>query len=138
MPDWSVVNRSHVLAAIDEHDRLGAKEFLRRYGFGRARTYVLWHNGQEYASKAVLGVAYLRASGGPAGSEDFSGGEAGAAKVLREMGFDVVAEEEPVTPRSRRAPAKKSTRTRSEPAAPTICPHCYMAIPATGICDNCG
>jgi len=36
---------------------------LRRYGFGRARSYVLRNRGQEYASKAILGVAYLHATG---------------------------------------------------------------------------
>src|SRR4051812_33876257 len=82
MPDWDLVTRPHVLAAMEEHDRLGSREFLRRYGFGRARSYVVWHRGQEYASKAVLGVAYLHATGKPATSEEFTEGEQGAAEVL--------------------------------------------------------
>lgn len=30
---------------------------------------------------------------------------------------------------------RKRARTEAEP---TVCPHCFMAIPPTGICDNCG
>ena len=94
MPDWNLVDRSHVLAAMEEHDRLGSREFLRRYGFRQARAYVVWRNGLEYASKAILGVAYLHATGHAATSDEFSGGEEGAAKVLTGLGFDVVAEEQ--------------------------------------------
>ena len=65
MPDWNLVTRQHVLAAIAECDQLGSREFLQRYHFGRAPAYTLWHGGQEYDSKAILGVAYLHAT--PAG-----------------------------------------------------------------------
>jgi hypothetical protein len=137
MPDWDLVTRSHVLAAMEEHDRLGSREFLRRYGFGRARSYVLWHQGQEYASLAILGVAYLHATGRPATSEEFSGGEQGAAKVLKDMGFDVVAEEEPVT--SKRTPKSKPVKATAKKAESVlrVCPRCFTALPATGVCDYC-
>jgi hypothetical protein len=87
MPQWSRVDRSHVLAAMAEYDREGSKEFLRRYGFGRSRMYTLWHRGNEYDSKAILGVAYLYATGAAATSEEFSGGDSGAAKVLTDLGL---------------------------------------------------
>jgi hypothetical protein len=138
MPDWNVIDRSHVLAAIAECDRLGSKEFLRRHGFGRARTYMLWHRGEEYDSKAILGVAYLHATGRPATSEEFRGGESGAAKVLTELGFDVVAQEEPVTTPSRRTTVKpKPRKSPAQPPAVKVCPKCHMALPASGVCDYC-
>lgn len=131
------MTRSHVLAAMEEHDRLDSREFLRRYGFGRARSYVLWHRGQEYAPMAILGVAYLHATGRPATSEEFSGGEQGAAKVLMDMGFDVVAEEEPVTTTKRAAkPKPKPAAKKAEPVL-QVCPRCFTALPATGVCDYC-
>ena len=136
MPDWNLVTRSDVLAAMEEHDRLGSREFLRRYGFGRARSYVLWHRGQEYASRAILGAAYLRATGRPVSSEEFSGGEQGAAKVLIDMGFDVVAEEEPVTSKRPPKPKQKTTAKKAEPVL-AVCPRCFTALPATGVCDYC-
>ena len=82
MPDWSLVSRSHVLAAMSECDDLGSREFLRRYGFGRATAYTLWHRGQEYDPKAILGVALLHATGRPTRSDEFAGGKDGAAKVF--------------------------------------------------------
>ena len=138
MPDWNVVHRSHVVAAMQEHDRLGSKEFLRRYGFGRARSYVVWHQGHEYAAMAILGAAYLHAAGKPATSAELSGGEQDAAKVLIDLGFDVVAEEEAVTTRRTSKPRlkpKPSTR-KTEPVV-QVCPRCFTALPATGVCDYC-
>ncbi|WP_028656757.1 hypothetical protein [Nocardioides sp. J54] len=38
------------------------------------------------------------------------------------------------TPRAPKAPAKP---VKAEPVV-AVCPTCFMAIPATGICDNCG
>ena len=137
MPDWNLVTRQHVLAAIAECDQLGSREFLQRYHFGRAPAYTLWHGGQEYDSKAILGVAYLHATGRAATSDEFSGGKDGAAKVLAECGFDIVVDEELAaqeTPR-RVAPAR-SRRSVAEPQV-KICPRCFMALPGTGVCDNC-
>jgi hypothetical protein len=137
MPQWSRVDRSHVLAAMAEYDREGSKEFLRRYGFGRSRMYTLWHRGNEYDSTAILGVAYLYATGTAATSEEFSDGESGAAKVLTDLRFDVVAQEQPVAPkRTRKAPAPKpEKRVASRPV--NVCPQCHMALPASGVCDFC-
>lgn len=137
MPDWSQVRTPHVLAAIEEYDRLGSKEFLSRYGFRRAHAYKLWHRGEEYDSKAILGVAYLHATGRPATSDEFSSGERGAAKVLIGLGFDVVAEKEPVAEsRPSAAPRAKPRAAQREPTR-NVCPRCHVALPATGVCDFC-
>lgn len=163
MPDWTLVTRSHVLAALAEYDRVGSRDFLSRYRFGRSRVSTVWHNGEEYDSKAILGVAYLHATGRAATTDEFSGGETGAVDVLRNLGFDVVIDQQeldaeerrrqarPVrtasatTPRAARTPA--APRAKKAAAAPArkkpaevpvkICPTCYTALPATGICDFC-
>lgn len=157
MPDWTLVNRSHVLAALAEYDRLGSREFLSRYRFGRSRAYTLWHGGQEYDSTAVLGVAYLHATGRTATREEFSGGLSGAVRVLQSLGFDIVVDEEEAereeqrhatrtvstsaATRGGRAPAARRTakpaRVKPADAPVKICPTCYTALPATGVCDFC-
>ena len=60
---FETVTRDHVRQAIEECDELGADTFQRRYGFGQARHYVLWHDGRTYDSKAILGVAQRYATG---------------------------------------------------------------------------
>lgn len=145
MPDWNLVDRSHVLAAIEECDRLGSREFLGRYRFGRSKAYTLWHAGQEYDSKAILGVAYLHATGRAATREEFRGGENGAAKVLVDLGFDVVVDEEAVEREDRQSTATAKpavaarTKARSAAAEPAVrlCPSCHVAVPASGVCDFC-
>jgi hypothetical protein len=89
MVDFSTVGRAQVLSALEEYDRLGSGAFLSRHGFGRARDYVLVHDQKEYDSQAVLGVAHRYAVGRVAGSEEFSAGRDGAAKVLADLGFVV-------------------------------------------------
>jgi hypothetical protein len=89
MVAWNQLKPEHVLAAVGEYDRLGHEEFLEKYHFGRARQYMLRHEGREYDSKAVLGVAYGHATGRPLSAQEFSGGRFGAAKILRRLGFIV-------------------------------------------------
>jgi len=180
MPDWNLVNRAHVLAALEEYDRLGSREFLSRYRFGRSTAYTLWHGGQEYDSKAVLGVAYLHATGRAATRDELAGSLGGGAKVLERLGFDVAVdeqeaerEERAVRARAERAAASTAragagsatagkvvghsapTRAGAAPRAPRkvaekkparikpaerevkLCPTCYTALPATGVCDFC-
>ena len=175
MPDWNLVNRAHVLAALDEYDRLGSREFLSRYRFGRSTAYTLWHGGQEYDSKAVLGVAYLHATGRAATRDELSGSLGGGARVLEGLGFDIAVDEEeaereerasqaraakssPGTSRAtggtgtsraastgstaRKAPARKAAEKKPARVKPAerevkICPTCYTALPATGVCDFC-
>ena len=52
------ITRDDVLAAVREFDRLGRDEFLRRYGFGRARAYLLEVDGKLYDSKAIVVYAH--------------------------------------------------------------------------------
>lgn len=40
-----IQSRSSVLAAISEYDRLGKAAFLEKYGFGEARSYFIFHEG---------------------------------------------------------------------------------------------
>jgi hypothetical protein len=94
MTDLGVITRGHVLAATAECDRLGTEKFLSHYGFGRAREYLLVLNDRDYDSKAIVGVAHRYAVGRALGSEEFSGGRSGAAKILRDLGFDVSGPDE--------------------------------------------
>ncbi len=41
-------------------------------------------------------------------------------------------------PRRTRAAAPKPAAVRKPEPVTNVCPTCFMAIPATGICDNCG
>ncbi len=157
------MSRAHVLAAMAEYDRDGSREFLRRYGFSRARAYTVWHNGQEYDARAIVGAAYVAATGRPPSPDGFANGEDGAARVLKGLGFDVVELEQPVAPpRARAAGGGRATsggsrdtgepkpraagnaravskpRKAAAPPAPVkLCPHCHVAVPASGICDFC-
>ena len=89
MVNFAQVTPQDVQEAVSEYDRLGQDEFLSGHGFGRSRGYELLLDGKAYDSKAVLGVAHRYASGTLATSSEFSGGRFGAAKVLRDLGFDV-------------------------------------------------
>ncbi len=138
MPDWNLVSRSHVLAAMKECDNLGSREFLRRYGFGRATAYTLWHQGQEYDSKAILGVAYFYATGTAARSDEFSGGKDGAAKVLTELGFDVVVDEEALAAeKPRRAKPAKAKPAAARDTSRRSAPRVTWPFPHSGVCDFC-
>jgi len=86
---WSRVTHADVVRATEEYDRLGQAQFLAEHGFGRATAYLLIYRGRSYDSKAILGVAYMFATGMRIGPHDFSGGVHGAAGVLRNLGFDV-------------------------------------------------
>ena len=84
------ITRAAVLEAIAEYDRLGQDEFLAKYGFDRARSYLLIHNGKAYDSKAIVGVAHGFVPGERAlAARDFSGGEATVGRLLRGLGFTV-------------------------------------------------
>ena len=59
-------DRAAVLRAMAEFDDLGRETFLKRYGYGPARSYFVMHKGNQYDSKAIAGVAIgkqFRASG---------------------------------------------------------------------------
>ncbi|MET8766531.1 HNH endonuclease [Streptomyces sp. NPDC004658] len=83
------ITRAGVLAAVDECRQLGRETFLRRYGFGQARTYELVWDGNRYDSKAIAGVAHLYSVGSLLPADDFSGGARTVAHRLRALGFIV-------------------------------------------------
>ncbi|UJW35100.1 HNH endonuclease [Saccharothrix sp. AJ9571] len=84
------VTREAVVAAIAEHDRLGVDEFRKRHKFGQAWVYILLHDGREYDSKAIVGVAHGYLPGrSPLAASDFSGGQNTVVQVLERLGFTV-------------------------------------------------
>jgi MoxR-like ATPase len=87
------ITRQAVLAAVDEFDVLGREEFLRKYGFGPARDYLLVHDGKRYDSKAIVGVAYgfQHPDEGPLASDEFGGGRGTVIPVLKSLGFEIEA-----------------------------------------------
>jgi hypothetical protein len=85
------LTREAVLSALNEFDTLGREEFLRRYGFGPARDYVLVNDGKRYDSKAIVGVAYgfQHPDEGPLASSEFGGGRGTVIPVLQSLGFEI-------------------------------------------------
>ncbi|MDE0547429.1 hypothetical protein [Microbacterium sp. C7(2022)] len=90
MPRYSALtNRSAVAQALAEFDRMGRDAFLHKYGFGPARDYLLVTEEGSYDSKAIFGVAYGYEHGTALTADEFSGGRAGAAGRLAELGFTI-------------------------------------------------
>lgn len=83
-----------IRAAMDEYDRVGRTYFLEKYGFGKAREYMLRDSatGRLYDSKAIVGAAYGYAFPGQTHlrAENFSGGESTVEHLLSSLGFEVV------------------------------------------------
>jgi 5-methylcytosine-specific restriction protein A len=89
------ITRETVLAAISEYDQVGQEAFLGRYGFERARLYVLVRDGKSYDSKAIVGAAHGYPPGeAPLAARQFRGGEATVGRLLRRLGFTVQVGEE--------------------------------------------
>ena len=88
---YDLSEQSAVESALDEFDRLGREPFLEKYGFGRARRYMVVRNEKLYDSKAIAGAAfgYQYPEQGPLTSKDFSGGEGAAKPILERLGFEV-------------------------------------------------
>ena len=93
MPISELSDPGAVISAIREHDELGRERFLEKHGFGPARRYYLVHDGRNYDSKAIAGVAYgyQYPDREPLRAAEFSGGEAHVRPVLERMGFEVRA-----------------------------------------------
>ena len=91
MPRWDRVTRGDVVRAIEEYDRLGAKEFFGAHGFAPTTTYELVWEERLYPPKAILGTAYELATGERLTPGDFEGGKTGAVRVLEKLGFTVQA-----------------------------------------------
>ncbi len=89
VPDFPAVTRDHVLDALSEYDERGGEAFLRTYGFGGSRDYVVWHEGNSYDANAVLGVAHKYATGKAASRAHLAGSLDGAGRLLSHLGFDV-------------------------------------------------
>ena len=150
MATFSSVTEQHIRQALAEYDARGREQFLDVYGFTPSDAHPLVHEGHSYDSRAVLGVAHRFATGRIATPEEVESGFDSAVTILRRRGFTVseptsaprVTAPATRTPRATtRAPAASRTPSRRVSAAPertpTICPTCSMALPATGICDNC-
>ena len=85
-----VSSRKAVLAALAEYDQLGRDRFLAKYGYGRARKYQLLHEGREYDSKAIAGVAFGKQFSTTALTPyELSGGLASALRPLKKLGFQI-------------------------------------------------
>jgi 5-methylcytosine-specific restriction protein A len=85
------ITKEAVLAAIAECDQAGPAAFLEHYKFGKARRYLLLHEGREYDSKAIVGVAHRYLPGREAlRASEFSGGkDDAAAGRLSQLGFTI-------------------------------------------------
>jgi hypothetical protein len=60
--------------AIQEFNDLGRYRFLKKYGFSRSSKFYLIHDQRIYDTKALVGAAYLHATGRKLTSDKFSGG----------------------------------------------------------------
>ncbi len=82
------LTRQSILDAIAECVRLGHDQFLRVYGFGKARTYYLVYEGKYYDSKAIVGVAHEFAHGKALKYDQFHGGVP-VERILKKLNFQV-------------------------------------------------
>ncbi|MEU9254224.1 HNH endonuclease [Streptomyces sp. NPDC048270] len=89
------ITQGSVLKAIAEYDQLGRDGFLAKYGFAAALSYVVVHEGREYDSKAIAGVAHQWDHGRPLEPAEFSGGKDHAAAWLKRAGFQIKAVKNP-------------------------------------------
>ena len=80
-----------VLKAMAEYDRLGRAAFLSKYGFKKARSYYVLHDGRRYDSKALAGAAhqYVSDSKEPLTAAEFSGGANTVKPTLEKLGFQL-------------------------------------------------
>ena len=87
-----IYHKTSIISAIKEHDILGNKAFLNKYGFEQARTYLLYYNNRLYDSKAIVGVAYKYEypTEEYLHSEEFSGGKKTVVSLLTNLGFEVI------------------------------------------------
>jgi hypothetical protein len=147
------IDRPHVLTAIETWDAAGGGNYMLVRG--GVSTHVLLHHGREYDAAAIAGIAHGLATGRTLTAADIPGGSAAASKALIRLGFDIRDDSPPAaervpgtrstTPRASRETVGRAT-TRSTPGRPRVaasdrvdklCPRCFIALPATGICDQC-
>ena len=86
-----LTDRQAVVSAMSEFDRLGRDEFLKQYGFGRAKEYMLSFEGRQYDSKAIVAAAHgiQHPQLGPLKAAEFSGGDQTVRPLLDRLGFTV-------------------------------------------------
>jgi 5-methylcytosine-specific restriction enzyme A len=85
-----LTSKKAVLKAIAECEKLGADNFLKKYGFRHARQYVLLHEGIAYDSKAIAAVAYgYQFNCPPLTWGQLTGGKKGVVPALQRMDFEV-------------------------------------------------
>jgi len=86
-----LTDKTAILKAVEEFDKLGRDPFLSKYGYGHATDYYLFLNNKHYDSKAIVGVAYgyQHPEHGPLSYDDFSGGISTVVKKLEKLGFQV-------------------------------------------------
>lgn len=147
------IDRPHVLTAIETWDAAGGGNYMLVRG--GVSTHVLLHHGREYDAAAIAGIAHGLATGRTLTAADIPGGSAAASKALVRLGFDIRDDSPPVAERvpgarSTTPRASRATSTRTAPPRTTgrprvaasdrvdkLCPTCFIALPATGICDQC-
>ena len=145
MATFSAVTRQHVLQAIAEYDSRGREDFLGVYGYEPSDEYTIQHNGRDYDSQAILGVAHRYATGRLAAAHEFSNGPSGMSAILRKRGFEVTEPRPPSRPAAPPAKPARATTTRTRTTARpavvdrpvALCPTCSMVLPGTGVCDYC-
>jgi 5-methylcytosine-specific restriction protein A len=91
-----LISADSVKEAIAECDSLGRDVFLEKYGYKPSRLYPLKYNGQIYDSKAIAGVAVGKRHGTPLKANEFTGGVATVVRVLRQLGFELGPNVQPV------------------------------------------
>lgn len=139
------IDRDHVLTAMETWDTAGGAVYLMVRG--GASTHVLVHAGREYDATAIAGIAHGLATGRTLSPADIPGGAEGASKALKRLGFEIRDDSPPVPAQARTARATASRTARTTPARTTrvaasdrvdkFCPRCFIALPATGVCDQC-
>ena len=144
------IDRPHVLTAIETWDKAGGANYMLVRG--GVSTHVLVHGGREYDAAAIAGIAHGLATGRTLTPADIPGGAAGASKALTRLGFEIRDDSPPApqrvpgtrttTPRTPRASTTRSTppsrpRVAASDRVDKLCPTCFLALPATGICDTC-
>ena len=90
------IDRDAVLRALAECNQLGEEAFLTKYGYGPALEYFVVHEGRQYPSKAIFGVAhqFVEPAARAMRNDEFKGGEVKVARPLRALGFEVTAPED--------------------------------------------
>jgi len=143
------IDRDHVLTAMETWDAAGGGNYMLVRG--GVSTHVLLHHGKEYDAAAIAGIAHGLATGRTLTPADIPGGGAGASKHLVRLGFDIRDDSPPSahvpntrassrrtsTPSARSTGTPRPTRVAASDKPDTLCPRCFIAVPATGICDNC-